>query len=552
MQAGRLAEAHQSLADLVSLDPNNAQFLGLQGIVALQAGDTNRAVTMLSESVAGHGPAAVMRRNIQALLKLAIGLRSEPLVERALERPVPVDDAKFRQRTEEREVIAVLVEQLALIGRRERALAVLEPFMPQFSDDPRFLELFGALKLAANEPEDALVSLKSALKNGEPTSRLLLSLGTAAARMGDRPAQTKATAEFVNRFPLYVSDHKASQTVTIGVATWANRLINTANIVAFHFPLNFMWQVYKRHQDRYRFVSVLFNSPLALQAMSNTPRPDVLFNALTISEVMQKLGAKDTISTRAEVWGRPIINHPEKVLKTDRLSAPELYAGLDNWLIPKIARHRKDDDPAGLADRIEAEFEYPVIVRGLIEQLGKNMWLVKTRAGLLEAIKDVRADPFFYAIQFHESQNEDGLFRKLRAAVAGDSIQIVRADYDTGWNVHGRGSTEKLDFYADRSDLIKREIEICRDADSYFGFPVMDALRALRSRNPLDVFGIDFDVMEDGRLLFFEANAAMYLFSNNHPEMPAHPPEAEDAFLALFNKYLEDLKGRHRQISPYA
>ena len=419
IRMGRVSKADKSLRKLAIQNPKNAQVLGLQGIVALQSGDTGKAVDLLSQSLAGHGPASVMRRNIQALLTLAMSLQSDPLMESALERPVPVDDAKQRQGPEEKEVIVVLVEQLALIGRIEQALAVLEPFMPQLSDDPRFLELFGALKLAANEPEEALDPLKVAFKLGESTSRLLLNLGAAAARMGDKHLRQAATTEYIKRFPLYVAEQKASQTTTIGVVTWAHRPITSRQMVEFHFPGNFISQLAKRHQDKYRIVSVLFNSPLAPQAMREAPRPDVLYNAIANSESIQLHGVLDTVSQLVGNWGRPVINHPEKVLRSNRLSAPKLYAGLDNWLIPKIVQYTKDGDPAELADQIEATFDYPVIVRGLVEQRGKNMMLAETRADLLESISNLEADPFFYAIQFHESRHEHGLFRKIRAAIAG-------------------------------------------------------------------------------------------------------------------------------------
>lgn len=58
-------------------------------------------------------------------------------------------------------------------------------------------------------------------------------------------------------------------------------------------------------------------------------------------------------------------------------------------------------------------------------------------------------------------------------------------------------------------------------------------------------FGIDFDVIPDGRLLYFEANVAMKLMSSlpfTHPDVPLHPQEAENAFLSVFDRYLERLK----------
>ena len=47
--------------------------------------------------------------------------------------------------------------------------------------------------------------------------------------------------------------------------------------------------------------------------------------------------------------------------------------------------------------------------------------------------------------------------------------------------------------------------------------------------NTLDIFGIDFDVMPDGRILFFEANATMLLLGYEGAEYQdvMHPADAD-------------------------
>jgi len=47
--------------------------------------------------------------------------------------------------------------------------------------------------------------------------------------------------------------------------------------------------------------------------------------------------------------------------------------------------------------------------------------------------------------------------------------------------------------------------------------PAMAALHEIRRRTPLDFYGIDFDLTKDGRVLFFEANAAMNLMLTDSP-----------------------------------
>jgi D-alanine-D-alanine ligase-like ATP-grasp enzyme len=65
-------------------------------------------------------------------------------------------------------------------------------------------------------------------------------------------------------------------------------------------------------------------------------------------------------------------------------------------------------------------------------------------------------------------------------------------------------------------------------------------LRAIRERIPLDVFGIDFNVDAEGRVVFFEANATMNLFSTALKECP-NPKEADENLKQAFQRYFISL-----------
>jgi hypothetical protein len=72
------------------------------------------------------------------------------------------------------------------------------------------------------------------------------------------------------------------------------------------------------------------------------------------------------------------------------------------------------------------------------------------------------------------------------------------------------------------------------------GRSVIQALRAIRERIPLDVFGVDFDVNADGRLVFYEANATMNLFSTARKEVP-YPKEGDERLKVAFQNYFTSL-----------
>lgn len=64
----------------------------------------------------------------------------------------------------------------------------------------------------------------------------------------------------------------------------------------------------------------------------------------------------------------------------------------------------------------------------------------------------------------------------------------------------------------------------------------MDALREISARTPLDFFGIDFDLLPDGRVLFFETNAAMNFGLREKETPPEIIAAVKSAFRRLFEK----------------
>ena len=70
----------------------------------------------------------------------------------------------------------------------------------------------------------------------------------------------------------------------------------------------------------------------------------------------------------------------------------------------------------------------------------------------------------------------------------------------------------------------------------------MTALQRIRERIKLDCFGVDFDVADDGRLILFEANAAMNLLAKKGLAYP-HPKFAEEAMLESYFALLDSRIG---------
>jgi hypothetical protein len=109
--------------------------------------------------------------------------------------------------------------------------------------------------------------------------------------------------------------------------------------------------------------------------------------------------------------------------------------------------------------------------------------------------------------------------------------------------VHGRKAESRVPFYLKHPHVLDEEKRIINDPDAQLGQPAMQALRAIRERIPMDMFGIDFAVDADGLLIFYEANATMNLFSTAQKVVP-NPKEADDSLKLAFQRYFTTLAAR--------
>jgi hypothetical protein len=139
-----------------------------------------------------------------------------------------------------------------------------------------------------------------------------------------------------------------------------------------------------------------------------------------------------------------------------------------------------------------------------------------------------------------DSRGKNAFHRKIRAAIVKNEVVLIRVDYDTYWNVHGRKSEHRVPFYLERPYLLDLEKRICNDPAAELGRSAVQSLRAIRERIPLDVFGVDFDVDPKGLLVFYEANATMNLFSTAHKSVP-NPKEANERLKLAFQRYFTSL-----------
>jgi Flp pilus assembly protein TadD len=348
--------------------------------------------------------------------------------------------------------------------------------------------------------------------------------------IGERLATQKAEALIINRNPHIDASFRSFETL--------NR-----------FCSNFPGQLGDQLQEDFHFTYVFVGDATRPSARKQIPQPDFVINNHVNGELILSEGNLPGVSELADSFGVPVVNHPTKAVQTTRDVSAKLLDDLSGVLVPKTMRF----SPVGktceeLVRESEDQYDYPLITRTLISQEGKGMTKVDSRDALVELLSAGCPEKFFVT-QFVDCRRRNEFFRKIRAAIVQDEIVIIRVDYDTYWNVHGRKSEKRVPFYLEHAYVLDEEKRICKDPETELGRSAMQSLRAIRDRIPLDVFGIDFAVKADGLLIFYEANATMNLFSTASKEAP-NPKEAGDRLKLAFQSYFTSLATKSTNIIP--
>jgi hypothetical protein len=82
--------------------------------------------------------------------------------------------------------------------------------------------------------------------------------------------------------------------------------------------------------------------------------------------------------------------------------------------------------------------------------------------------------------------------------------------------------------------------------DSVFGPELQRVLRELATRIGLDYFGIDCSIAPDGRLLLFEADAAMLVHLNDPADVYPYKHRTVPRIFRAFERLLDDRIARSR------
>jgi hypothetical protein len=221
-----------------------------------------------------------------------------------------------------------------------------------------------------------------------------------------------------------------------------------------------------------------------------------------------------------------------------------MLRGIPNLIVPKAVRFRLEENLIELLRRgVRELFPLPVILRLAGQQEGANVYLARNDAKLVSVLSELcrMVCQDFYAIEYVGVEHERGFFRRIRAAFADGEPTVIRGDFDDQWMVRGRKFERILDYYRRITALLDRANSVVEQPEQ-LGEAAWAALRQVGSRLSLDVFGMDFDVDAEERVVLFEANATM-LLSSSAPKDLDYPQTAQKNFLARIDAFFRKVAG---------
>jgi tetratricopeptide (TPR) repeat protein len=209
--------------------------------------------------------------------------------------------------------------------------------------------------------------------------------------------------------------------------------------------------------------------------------------------------------------GVRLLNEPRKVQRTRRHMIPDLLAGIDDLVIPRVAAFPAAalKSPTRASLLTDAGLDPPLLLRSAGKHGGETLERKTTEQELAQHCSSLPDDEMVYVTAYHDYVSPDRFYRKYRAVFVDGALFPYHLAISPHWLVHY--------FSASMEDYpwkLAEEQAYLENASVVLGERAMAALTTVGQQMGLHYCGVDFSLLPDGRVLLFEANATMLV----HPE----------------------------------
>lgn len=234
---------------------------------------------------------------------------------------------------------------------------------------------------------------------------------------------------------------------------------------------------------------------VSLEALSGA---DLVFN--TLGEVEQDGGQIESVKNLLAILGKPVLNPPDLVARTGRNQSNALFGDIPGLLVPEVnwlMRNEKIDFSSTTK---------PFLIRPAGAHGGEDLALIATASDWNNYLVKVSHDRFIRT-DFHDFKDAQGCYRKYRFIFIDRNPYPYHLAIADDWLVHYWRS------HMNQSEWKKREEEkFAADWRAVFGPGAASAVEQVAQRLDLDYGGMDCSILENGKVLFFEANASMLVY----------------------------------------
>jgi len=264
------------------------------------------------------------------------------------------------------------------------------------------------------------------------------------------------------------------------------------------------------------------DAPLGSVTVETLEGVDLVFS--TLGDVDRDGGQLDAARALCARLGKPVLNPPDSIAKTGRDNAPALFGDIDGLIVPEVSR----TTPGALA---ATAIDAPTLVRPAGDHGGENLTLLAGAADR-DAYLAGGAARDLVLTRFHDFRSGDGHWRKYRFIFVDRQAFPYHLAIGDDWLVHyWRAEMGRLDWKK------AEEARFLADWRGVFGPRGAAAVDAIARRLDLDYGGLDCALMDDGQVLFFEANACILVHLDEPPQAfpykHRHVPAIREAFTRL-------------------
>ena len=453
--------------DLLATDPGQPGIAAPCAAALLDAGEPEAALAVAEAAVDAEDPGVLLAR---ARALRALG-RFEPAAEAFA--------TAIAHGVTGAPMLVALGNCLAELGRLEEATAWFDRAAP---DDPtgRALANLGSTRARLGQTMEAITAARAALCrdpdliDAHRTLAVLL-----AASEPDAAALHRETAFRHNPVFLHPGPPDAPRVLVL-------TCVAEASLPTEHLLPHWRYTLAEWFIDH------------TMDTEPDLPPHDLIFNAIGEADLMPPLGGA---VRRALAAGRPVLNEPDAVARTGRTVLPDLLDGIEGIVVPPVLRIA--------AGEVAVSTGLPALIRPVGTHGGKGLRCVRTAGELDDAASEEGEK---YLSRFVDYRSADGYYRKYRMIFVDRVAYPYHLAIGPHWMVHYW--TAGMDL-----DPVRRaeEARFLADPAAAIGAAGFEAIGEIGRRLDLDYAGIDFSILPDGRVLVFEANAAMLV----HPEHDA-------------------------------